>query len=50
MGSDEKDEQPVPTRDADHWTLAGGVVGYWVGSSAGSASKDVALKQMAVGR
>jgi len=31
-------------------TLAGGVVGYWVGSSAGSASKDVALKQMAVGR
>jgi septal ring factor EnvC (AmiA/AmiB activator) len=21
MGSDEKDEQPVPTRDADHWTL-----------------------------
>lgn len=28
-------------------TLAGGVVGYWVGSSAGSASKDIALKQMA---
>lgn len=31
-------------------TLAGGVVGYWVGSSAGSASKDVALKQMAASR
>lgn len=28
-------------------TLAGSVVGYWVGSSAGSASKDVALKQIA---
>lgn len=31
-------------------TLAGSVVGYWVGSSAGSASKDIALKQMASGR
>lgn len=31
-------------------TLAGGVVGYWVGSSAGSASKDSALKQIAAGR
>ena len=31
-------------------TLAGGVVGYWVGSSAGSASKDVAIKQIVAGR
>ncbi len=28
-------------------SLATAVVGYWIGSSAGSASKDVALKQMA---
>lgn len=28
-------------------TLAGSVVGYWVGSSAGSATKDIALKQIA---
>lgn len=46
---------PTPTVRADvvlyllgAWqTLAGGVVGYWVGSSAGSASKEIALKQMA---
>jgi hypothetical protein len=31
-------------------TLAGSVVGYWVGSSAGSANKDVALKQIAAGK
>lgn len=31
-------------------SLATAVVGYWIGSSAGSASKDVALKQMAVQR
>lgn len=31
-------------------SLASGVVAYWVGSSAGSASKDVALKQIAARR
>lgn len=31
-------------------SLATAVVGYWIGSSAGSASKDVALKQLAAGK
>lgn len=31
-------------------SLATAVVGYWIGSSAGSASKDAALKQMAASR
>ncbi len=31
-------------------SLATAVVGYWIGSSAGSASKDIALKQIAAGK
>lgn len=31
-------------------SLVTAVVGYWIGSSAGSASKDTALKQIAAGR